>query len=261
MSLPDQAIASELQGVRGIVFEAALAVATLTSWRILDERSQGGAEQRARAMLLLPLVGLAFGVVLALIDHSLTSFAGPLARSAIVVAIALLATGAIYPVGLAHAIGQLRAGSRPSWTGLTEVGPAGAFAAIVFVALEIYLLAYIHHPPARAQALVMATMLSRWALVPIGYGLRPLERWGLGVPYEGGIKFREFAGSSVIAFAIAMGLYEVVAIAMIVALAVAILLLRLLFSRRLEGAGGFALAAGGAVTELIALAIAAAIGF
>ena len=82
-------------------------------------------------MLFLPIAGLTLGVALALIDHSLTGVASPLSRSAIVIAISILAGGAIGPVGLAHAIGELRAGCRPSWTGLTEIGPMGALAALV----------------------------------------------------------------------------------------------------------------------------------
>ena len=262
VSVPDESTPDdERPGFRESAFEAILAVATLTSWRILDENRQGSAEQRARATLFLPIPALMLGVALALIDHSLTGLTQPLLRSAIVVAVALLTTGAMYPVGLAHAIGELRAGSRPSWTGLTEVGPGGALAAITFVALEILMLASVHHPPARARALVLATMLSRWAIVPVGYGLKPLERWGLGVPWEGGIKFREFAGSSVIALGIAMGLYQVIAIGVIVVMALMILMLRLLFSRRLKGVAGFALAAGAAMCELAALAVLAAIRF
>ncbi len=247
------------RGLRAIAFEALFALATLTAWPILDERRQGTPEQRARAMLFLPVIGLIFGVALALVDHSLTAAVAPRARATLVIALSILAGGAIYPRGLAHTIGQLRAGNRPSWTGLTEVGPLGALTAIAFVILEIYLLGAIANPPARARAIVLATMLSRWAIVPVGYGLKPLERWGLGVPWEGGIRFREFAGSSVLAFGIAMGLYEIVALAVIVVIAFVILLLRLLFSRRVGGAGGFTLAAGAAVCELALFAVLAAI--
>jgi cobalamin synthase len=247
--------------MRELAFELALAVATLTLWRVLDERCQGSAEQRAHAMLFIPLVGLILGLALAVVDHSLAVVAALRSRSAIVIALSILAGKAIHQVGLAHTVGCIRAGTRPSWTGLTEVGPMGALAAIALVALEVYLLASITHPPGRARAIVLATMLSRWAIVPIGYGLKPLERWGLGVPWEGGIRFREFAGSSLIALGLAMGLYEVVAIAAIIVLAAMILLLRLLFSRRLGGADGFALAAGAAVCELAMFALLAAIRF
>ena len=261
MSVPEEIVNAEPRGLREIAFEAVLAFATVSAWRIPGTPRQTSVEQRARAMLFLPIAGLVLGVVLALIDHSLAGVASPLSRSAIVIAISIFAGGAIFPRGLAHAIGELRAGSRPSWTGLTEIGPMGALAALVFAGLEIWLLGTIARPPARAEALVLATMLSRWAIVPVGYGLKPLERRGLGVTWEGGIRFREFAGSSVLAFGIAMGLYDVVAIAAIVVMAFVILALRLLFSRRLGGASGFALAAGAAVCELASFAVMAALRF
>ncbi|MFZ0889171.1 MAG: adenosylcobinamide-GDP ribazoletransferase, partial [Candidatus Binataceae bacterium] len=235
MSLSEDGTRSELGVVREIVFELMLAAATLTSWPALDQRSTGEAVQRACAMVFLPIVGLVFGVILALVDRALGATLGPLSRSAMVVAIAILATKGLYPAGVAHMVGELRGGRRPSWTGLTEVGPAGALAALAFVALEIYLLGAIAHPPARARAIVLAVMLSRWAIVPTAIGLKPLGRFGLGVPYEGGIKFRDFALASVIALGLAMGLYEVIAIAAIAAVAITILVLRLLFSRRLGG--------------------------
>jgi len=261
MSVPQQIVNAEPRGLREIAFEAVLAFATVTAWPVPGARRQTSAEQRARAMLFLPIAGLVLGVALALIDHALAGVASPLSRSAIVIAISMLAGGAIFLRGLAHAIGELRAGGRPSWTGLTEIGPIGALAALGCAGLEIWLLGTIARPPARAEALVLAMMLSRWAIVPAGYGLKPLERRGLGVPWEGGIRFREFAGSSVLAFGIAMGLYDVVAIAAMVVLAFVILALRLLFSRRLGGASGFALAAGAAVCELASFGVLAALRF
>jgi hypothetical protein len=56
-----------------------------------------------------------------------------------------------------------------------------------------------------------------------------------------------------------MGLYDVIGLAAIVAVALAILGLRLLLSRRLVGVGGNALAAGAAVCELLTLAVLAAL--
>ena len=257
MSILDDIV--EPRGLRETAAEAALAFAALTGWPLLAGPRRGSAEQRARAMLFVPLAGLTFGVALALIDHSLTGLTPALPRSVVVIALSILLSGAIHPLGLVHVIGQLRAGSRPSWTGLTEIGPLGVLATMGFLVLEIWLLGAMAHPPARARAIVLATMLSRWAIVPVAYGLKPLERAGLGVPWEGGIRFREFAGSSVLALGIAMGLYQVIAIAVIVVLALAILALRLLFNRRLGGAGGYALAAAAAVCELAVLAVAAAI--
>src|SRR5208282_4119221 len=169
-----------LPGLRELLFEAVLAAATLTLWPIIDERSQGNAAQRARAMVYFPIVGFILGVILATVDRTAGLISGPVARSFLV-----LIAGA----GL-------------------SLGPAGAIAAIVALAFEIWCLSRITDDAGRARALVMAMMLSRWAIIPIGYGLKPLEHWGLGTPYEGGISFREFAVSSAVALGLTMGLYQ-----------------------------------------------------
>ncbi len=68
--------------VRDLLFEAVLATATLTLWPILDERSQGSAAQRSRAMIYFPIIGFVLGVVLATVDRAAGLVAGRLdARS------------------------------------------------------------------------------------------------------------------------------------------------------------------------------------
>ena len=66
---------------RELVFEALLAVATLTLWPILDERSQGTPAERARAMVFFPIVGLLLGVILTIFDSAIGVALGPVARS------------------------------------------------------------------------------------------------------------------------------------------------------------------------------------
>ncbi len=193
---------------------------------------------------------------MALVDQALEAFVGPLARSAIVIAFVLVLTRGLHPIGLARTVGAFRHKLRAS---ASEIGLGNWLVAIAVIGLELVCLASIAHAPARARAMVLAMMLSRWAMVPIAYGLRPLDASGLGLPYEGGIQFREFAIGSVVALGLAMGLYDIVAMAAIVALALTILLLRLLFSRGLGGASGCALAAGAAICEVTVLAVLAAL--
>src|SRR5258708_9864569 len=106
----------------------------------------------------------------------------------------------------------------------------------------------------------MAVPLWRWAIVPLGYGLKPLEHWGLGIPYEAGISFREFAVSSVVALGLTMGLYRNVGLAVIVALALTVLAIRLVLSARMKGASGYMLAGGCALIEIVIFAMLAALG-
>jgi adenosylcobinamide-GDP ribazoletransferase len=236
---------------RNLLCELLIALATFSRWSLFARREIGDAEQRARALLFAPLVGLVAGVVLAAVDLTLGEFLSTAVRSLIVILLLEIATGGMDALGIADSADAIRIGARPAPTGIARIGPIGAIAAIVWFIATVLFLSRIHDPSGRSAALVMMTTLSRWAIVPISYGLRPLERWGLGVPYENGIRFREFAVSSVVALGVTMGFYENVGLAVIVALALTILALRLAFSRRLGGAAGYALAGGMAICELV----------
>jgi len=255
----ESASETSLPSARELLFEAVLAAASLTLWPVLDERSQGTAAQRARAMVYFPIVGFVVGVVLAIVDRTAGFVAGPIGRSFIVLIAGVVLSLGLANRGVADTVEVLRRGTRPASTGLTRIGPMGAGAAIVAFAFEVWCLSRITDDAGRAGALIMAMMLSRWAIIPIGYGLKPLEHWGLGIPYEGGISFREFAGSSVIALGLTMGLYQNVGLAVIIALALTILAMRLVLSRRTGGASGYMLAGGCAIAEVVTFAALAAI--
>ena len=232
--------------------EFAIAIATLSRWSLLTRGEFGDTEARTRALVFLPLVGLVAGIGFAFVDRNVNS-------SFAVIVMLEVATGAIDLIGVADLIDAIRIGARPASTGIARIGPIGALGAVAWFVATTFLLARIREPADRSAALVMAVMLSRWALVPIAYGLRPLERWGLGVPYEGLIRFREFSISSAVAIFLTLMLYENVGLAIIVALALTILAMRLVLSRRLGGAAGYALAGGIALCELVVIAMMAAL--
>jgi adenosylcobinamide-GDP ribazoletransferase len=250
---------TSLPSVRELLFEAVLAAATLTLWPIVDERSQGTAAQRSRAMIYFPIVGFVLGVILAITDRTSGLVLGPVGRSLIVLIIGAALSLGLANRGVADTVEVLRRGTRPASTGLARIGPVGAAGAIAAFAIEIWCLSRITDDAGRAGAIVMAMMLSRWAIIPIGYGLKPLEHWGLGIPYAGGISFREFAVSSVVALGLTMGLYQNVGLAVIVVLALTILAMRLVLSRRMGGASGYMLAGGCALVEVVTFAVLAVI--
>ena len=255
----ESASENSLPSVRELLFEGLLAVATLTLWPILDERSQGTASQRSRAMVYFPIVGFMLGVALAIVDRTAGLVAGPVGRSFVVLIAAAALSLGLANRGVADTVEVLRRGTRPASTGLTRIGPVGAAATLVGFAFEVWCLSRIVDDAGRAGAIVMAMMLSRWAIIPIGYGLKPLEHWGLGIPYAGGISFREFAVSSVVALGLTMGLYQNVGLAVIIVLALTILAMRLVLSRRMGGASGYMLAGGCALVEVVTFAVLAAI--
>jgi len=243
----------QTESLRELVFEATLAVAAMTLWPILDERRRGSAAQRARALVFLPIIGLAIGVALALADDALEAALGTVARSIIALTIGVAISLGLAQRGFADSVEGLRRGGRLAATGLARVGPISMLAAAAAFIFEVWCLARIHDQASRSSAIVIAMTLSRWSMVPIAYGLRPLERWGLGIPFEGGLTFREFAISSVVALGLMMGLYRNIGLLVIIAIALAILALRLVFSRALGGVSGFALAGGCAIVEIAAI--------
>src|SRR5215469_1799860 len=238
----------------GSGYEVLLALATLTLWPILDERAVGSSAQRARALVFTPIIGFFAGVMLGLFDRALRLKLTVGARSWTVIIAASLAMGFLQWRGIADLFEALRAGTRPASTGLARIGPRGVAAAMGAFALEVWLLTRIREPASRTAALVMSSMLARWSIVPVAYGLKAGERWGLGLPFEGGIEFREFAVSSVIALGLTLALYADVGLVVTVVIALAILGLRFVFSRRFGGVPGFALAGASAIIEITVIA-------
>jgi adenosylcobinamide-GDP ribazoletransferase len=244
---------------RAIVREAMLCAATLTLWPILKDDSRGTPDERMRALAFAPVVGLAIGIVLAVIDRALAPLFAVALRSFALLVIAFGAMLGLPMRGIADTAEAIRQGARVGPTGFSRIGPLGAFVALGAFALEAIVLARITSPAGRASAIVMSQMLGRFAIVPVAYGLRPLERWGLGLPYEVAVTFREFAVASVIALGLTTILYQNIGLIVVVAFAIAVLLMRLVFSRRLGGVAGYTLGGASAIAELAVLATVAAL--
>src|SRR5271166_902740 len=115
---------------RELTFEGVLAVATLTLWPILDERSQGTSAQRSRAMIYFPVVGFFLGVILAAVDRAAGFVVGAGGRSFIVLLAGAALSLGLTNRGVADTAEVLRRGSRPASTGLARIGPVGAGAAV-----------------------------------------------------------------------------------------------------------------------------------
>ncbi|MHB8383376.1 MAG: adenosylcobinamide-GDP ribazoletransferase [Candidatus Binataceae bacterium] len=244
---------------RALVREMVLCAATLTLWPILNDDARGTPDERMRALELAPFIGFAAGIVLAVIDRALAPLLSFGTRSVAVLAIAFAAMLGLPSRGIADTAEAFRNGARVGPTGLSRIGPLGAVVAIAAFALEAIALARITNPAGRTSAIVMSQMLGRFAIVPVAYGLRPLERWGLGLPYEIPLTFREFGVASVIALGLTTVLYQNIGLIVVVAFAIAVLLMRLAFSRRLGGAAGYTLGGASAIAELAVLATVAAL--
>jgi cobalamin synthase len=234
------------QSILAALWDFPVALAMLSIWPLRHFIFEASSERRARAFVFCPIIGLGLGFALAAIDRSTQSILEIRLRSLMVILLAVLIEEAMIPLGLARTLRTLMPAVRPAFIWLFTI------AALV---LEVACLTSIGDPHARTRALILTLMLSRWVIVPVSYGLKPIGSDGLGVAFDGGVKFREFAVSSVIALGTAMALYEAAALAAIILVALAVLALRLLFSRGQGGVDGYSLAAGAQICELVIFSV------
>ena len=89
-----------------LVHELLIAIATLSRWSLLARREFGDVEQRARALVFLPVIGLIAGIVFAFVDRMLGSFLAPMPRSLLMILLIEVAAGGL------DALGHRRPGRR-----------------------------------------------------------------------------------------------------------------------------------------------------
>jgi cobalamin synthase len=188
-------------------------------------------------LALQPAIGLVLGAVAAVAAKALAAVAPPLAGPAGVLAL--------------EAMSGLRA--RRALAGATRLGWPLAAALLV-----VKLVAAAAVPaPALVSALVLASMLGRWAIVVLCYGGAPIADEG-GEPLPGRAGFGEFGWASLTAFAVTLSVAEAVGLVLLLVAALVTLGVRVASHRRLGGVSGRVVrAAGEAVETAVVVALAA----
>ncbi len=142
-----------------------------------------------------PLVGLALGAAMALLDQTLSSRLSLTASSLAVVALHVAATRGRPLRGLARTLALSIGGS--------EAGASRAIVGglqILVFALAVLLVSSIDR--GRAVALLYAPMLARCAMVVIATGSRQARADGVQVKFSRELSFREFGIASTLTFAV-----------------------------------------------------------
>ncbi len=207
--------------------------------------------------LFFPLVGLALGGALVLVDR-VTAPIVPLAiRDVLLVVVLALLTGGLHLDGLADAIDGLFVGDRSRALAIMREGAIGAFgAAAVVLVLALKLRSLDALPPAtRTAALLYAPMLARWSMVVLGFGSRPARPDGLGHAMVHSTTFREFGVATVGALWIMLANSGALGLVAILVVAFTTIGCRILAHARLGGITGDVLGAIGEVNEALVLAI------
>lgn len=218
-------------------------------------RPPGGLDRLGRAAAFFPVVGLALGVVLLVVDRLAARVFPPLLAALVVVTVWKVASGGLHLDGLADCLDGLvgrDAAHRLAIMHDSRIGAFGAIGLILFLFLEIAAVSEMPAGP-RGRALVAAATVAR-AMPPLVARLFPTAR-----PEGHGALFRAGLGrfAPVLGLAVALGTATVVlgwsgVVALGAATGIAVLLARFMASR-LGGVTGDVLGAGVEAAELAVL--------
>jgi adenosylcobinamide-GDP ribazoletransferase len=255
VTLPDDSSSGTTRG-GGIFRQLRLAVSFLTIVPIRIESASDA--DVAASMAWFPLVGLLMGIAYALEDRALSFLLPHAIRSAIILLSMTMLTGALHLDGLADTADALGAGvDRARALEILRDSRIGAFGAIALffaLALKLVSLVTVFGKP-RFAMLVLAPMLSRWAMVTVSYDIDYLRTSGAGSPMLGRDGGRNLAIASLIALAAIVPFFSRKVIATYVLAAIATLSLRRFYRRWLGGITGDPIGACGEIVEVLAMMI------
>jgi adenosylcobinamide-GDP ribazoletransferase len=217
--------------------------------------ADGDFDRLGRAAVWFPVVGLALGVALALVDRVTSRIFPPLLGALLVVTVWKLVSGGLHLDGLADCLDGLAGRDAPHRLAIMRDSRIGAFGAIGLILLLMTELAALSElPPAmRWRTLLVAPTVAR-ALPPLLARLfRPARADGHGAAFAAGVGRAATPVALLIAVAVAgfaLGAAGIVAVAMAGVVAVA---LGRFMAGRLGGVTGDVLGAAIETGEVVVL--------
>lgn len=218
----------------------------------------------AEALGWYPFAGLVIGVMLVLLDQGLRELlpAGP-AAALLVAALALL-SGGLHLDGVADtADGMAVQGDRAERLGVMSegnTGPAGVMALVLVLLAQWSALSSLPED-ARIAALLVAPVIARWTVVPVGLLFPPARPRGLGHAIHAGLWPLAAPLATGIALAVAIVTFGVAGIVLVALGALAAVLLAGAAARMLEGVNGDVFGAGIEVAQVVVwFAVIASVG-
>jgi adenosylcobinamide-GDP ribazoletransferase len=212
----------------------------------------------AASMAWFPFVGLLMGIAYAVEDRVLSYLLPHAIRSAIIVLSMTILTGAVHLDGLADTADALGGGvDRARALEIlrdSRIGAFGAIALFFVLALKLVSIATVFGKP-RFAMLLLAPMLSRWAMVAVSYHIDYLRASGAGSAMLGRDGGRNLAIPGIVAFAAIIPFFSRRAIAAYVIAIIASFMMRRFYRRWLGGITGDLIGACGEIVEVLAMII------
>jgi adenosylcobinamide-GDP ribazoletransferase len=222
--------------------------------------ARGGPDAVGRAAAWFPVVGLALGAGLVLVDRATAWFFPSLLASLLVVTAWKLATGGLHLDGLADCLDGLvghDAAHRLAIMHDSRIGAFGAVGLILFLFLEVEALAEIGGAE-RWRALLVAPVVGRSTAPLLARLYRPARADGHGAAFHGAVRWSGVVAALGLTMAAAAGALGVLGVATVAVAVVAASALGGFLTRRLGGITGDVLGAAVEVAELAVLLTVAA---
>jgi adenosylcobinamide-GDP ribazoletransferase len=208
---------------------------------ILPIKRSFSVEQLGRSTSAFPLIGLLIGLLLAGISYLLDRVLPASIVNIFLVTGLAICSGGLHLDGLADTMdgmaGHRSADQRLEIMRDSRIGGFGAVGVALFLIIEFVLLNSLQGN-SRYFALILAPILSRWAMVNAIFVYPYARKAGLGKTYKDFVNWRQFAVATLIALAAAVLLFRIAGIIIILAIWLIINLFARFFSSRLNGLTG-----------------------
>jgi len=210
-----------------------------------------------RSMAFFPVIGLLLGLVL-WAAHWIFYLIFPRTLSdGLVIMLLVLLTGAFHLDGLADTCDGLASGKTPEERlRIMKDQRVGTFGVVgVILVLGLKFLAFNSLPDKSAsRALLLALILSRWAMVQLTYRTPYARReGGLGLPFKENLRKRDMVIATAISLGLSFLLYRFWGMILWLAVGIFTLLFQKFFEKKIGGVTGDVLGAANETNEVLVL--------
>jgi adenosylcobinamide-GDP ribazoletransferase len=208
---------------------------------ILPVKRSFTTEQIARSTMFFPLVGLAIGLVLALINWLLGFLMPGSVINILLVALLAFCSGGLHLDGLADTMDG-SAGHRSVERRLEIMRDSriGGFGAIGLILMLLMDYVFLNGIPGNLKwlSLIAAPTISRWAMVYAIYAFPYARPEGLGKAFKEGVTQRQFLLASLIAAGVTFGLWGLAGVDVLAGVFIIVTLTALYLKSLLKGLTG-----------------------
>lgn len=213
-------------------------------------------EELPRSMLYYPVIGLAIGLVLVLVNVALSRFLPPSVVNIIILVSLILITGGLHLDGFTDTVDGLYAGkTRDDILRIMKDSHIGAMGTVGLVCLLLFKFVLLENLPKEVfnSALVLMPVFGRWAMVVAAAAYPYARSEGTGKPFVKRVRLREWLGATLIAVAIGISAMKVKGVILFLMVFVAGFALAAFINKRIGGMTGDTLGAIGEAIEAFVL--------